>query len=58
MSDGTIRKADKDYTKEVDKQLPEAETLSNVYDPRLLPLLSNLCPLEQRYSCYRETSST
>jgi hypothetical protein len=37
MSDGTIRKADKDYTKDVDKQLPEAEALSNVVDP--CPLL-------------------
>ena len=30
MSDGQIIKADKDFTKEVDKQLPEAEALSKV----------------------------
>jgi 26S proteasome regulatory subunit N5 len=31
MSDGTIRKPDKDFSKEVDKQLPEAEELAKVH---------------------------
>jgi len=30
MSDGAIIKADKDFTKDVDKQLPEAEQLAQV----------------------------
>lgn len=29
--DGTIIKADKDYTKEVDAAIPEAEKLAQVY---------------------------
>lgn len=31
MSDGTILKADKDYTSEVDAALPEAEKTAQVY---------------------------
>jgi 26S proteasome regulatory subunit N5 len=31
MSDGQILKPDKDFSKEVDKQLPEAEELAKVY---------------------------
>lgn len=30
MSEGQIRKPDKDYSKEVDKQIPEAEQLAQV----------------------------
>lgn len=30
MSDGQILKPDKDFTKEVDKQLPEAQELAKV----------------------------
>ena len=30
MSDGQVLKADKDFSKEVDKQLPEAEQLAQV----------------------------
>jgi len=30
MSDGIIRKPDKDFSSEVDKQLPEAEKLAQV----------------------------
>jgi len=30
MSDGVVLKADKDYTKEVDKQIPEAKELAKV----------------------------
>lgn len=33
MSDGTVLKADKDYTKEADKQIPEAEELAKVNAP-------------------------
>lgn len=35
MSDGAIVKADKDFTKDVDKQLPEAEQLAQVCYRRL-----------------------
>jgi hypothetical protein len=31
MSDGTILKADKDFTPETDKAIPEAEKLAEVY---------------------------
>ena len=31
MSEGQIRKPDKDFSKEVDKQIPEAEELAKVY---------------------------
>jgi 26S proteasome regulatory subunit N5 len=31
MSDGQILKPDKDFSKEVDRQLPEAEQLAKVY---------------------------
>jgi hypothetical protein len=31
MSDGTILKAEKDFTPEVDKAIPEAEKLAEVY---------------------------
>lgn len=31
MSEGQIRKPDKDFSKEVDKQLPEAEEQAKVY---------------------------
>jgi len=31
MSNEIVRKPDKDFTKEVDKQLPEAEQLAQVY---------------------------
>jgi hypothetical protein len=31
MSDGTVLKADKDFSKDVDKLLPEAEELSKVW---------------------------
>jgi 26S proteasome regulatory subunit N5 len=30
MSDGQVLKPDKDYSKEVDKQIPEAEQLAQV----------------------------
>lgn len=30
MSDGTIKKADKDFTKDADKLIPEAEALAKV----------------------------
>lgn len=30
MSDGTVLKAEKDFTKEVDKAIPEAEKLAQV----------------------------
>jgi 26S proteasome regulatory subunit N5 len=33
MSDGQILKPDKDFSKEVDKQLPEAEKLAKVHPP-------------------------
>jgi hypothetical protein len=37
MSDGQVLKPDKDFSKEVDKQLPEAEQLAQVcYDIKLL----------------------
>lgn len=36
MSDEPIPKADKDYTKEVDKQLPEAEALAKVWDSSVM----------------------
>ena len=39
MSDGTILKADKDFTKEVDAALPEAEQLAKV--PFTMSLSSN-----------------
>jgi len=31
MSDGTVLKADKDFTKDVDKLLPEAQSLAKVF---------------------------
>lgn len=31
MSDGQIRKPDKDFSAEVDKQIPEAEELAKVH---------------------------
>jgi 26S proteasome regulatory subunit N5 len=36
MSDGTLRKPDKDYTKEVDKVLAEAQELAKVKLPKLV----------------------
>jgi 26S proteasome regulatory subunit N5 len=38
MSEGQILKPDKDFSKEVDKQLPEAEQLAQVRCTRLLGL--------------------
>lgn len=32
MAEETTRKPDKDFSKEVDKQLPEAEELAQVHD--------------------------
>ena len=34
MADGQLFKPEKDYTKEVDKQVPEAEELAKVYHLR------------------------
>jgi 26S proteasome regulatory subunit N5 len=36
MSDGQVLKPDKDFSKEVDKQLPEAESLALVFRADLL----------------------
>jgi len=33
MSDGRILKPDRDYTKDVDKQIPEAQELAKVNHP-------------------------
>ena len=41
MSDGQILKPDKDFSKEVDKQLPEAEELAKVYMGALLAVNIN-----------------
>jgi 26S proteasome regulatory subunit N5 len=40
MSSGQVLKAEKDFTKEVDKLLPEAEELGKVGELLLLPLYS------------------
>jgi 26S proteasome regulatory subunit N5 len=36
MSDGQVLKPDKDFSKEVDKQLPEAESLALVFRDDLI----------------------
>jgi len=38
MSDGKLIKPDKDFSKEVDKQLPEAEELAKVHHYSFLPV--------------------
>jgi hypothetical protein len=51
MSDAQVLKPDKDFSKEVDKQLPEAESLAQVFAYDLIafglkadaPVLSDKC---------------
>jgi hypothetical protein len=54
MSDGRL-KADRDFTKEVDKAIPEAQDLAKVARSRVRTTnsLANLIA-EQRPRCYRE----
>lgn len=47
---GEVLKAEKDFTKEVDKAIPEAESLANVILPRYLHALSILMPLLEQPS--------
>ena len=44
MSDAQVLKPDKDFSKEVDKQLPEAESLALVFRDNCLIFLLRLIP--------------
>jgi hypothetical protein len=57
MSDVQVLKPDKDFSKEVDKQLPEAESLALVfcYGPIVFGLKANTLPFADKCSrSYRE----
>jgi 26S proteasome regulatory subunit N5 len=40
MADGQLFKPEKDYTKEADKQIPEAHELAKVRTPSALPRIN------------------
>ena len=57
MSDGQVLKPDKDFSKEVDKQLPEAESLALVFyfDLTVFALKADTSPLADKCArSYRE----
>jgi hypothetical protein len=58
MSDGQIRKPDKDFTKEVDKRLPEAEELAKVLSQLSIARMRVDCIADQCSSSYREAYCT
>jgi hypothetical protein len=60
MSEGQILKPDKDFSKEVDKQLPEAEQLAQVHEndtPVYTDLAEADSNAEKCPSCHREAHS-
>jgi hypothetical protein len=55
MADGRIVKPDKDFTKEADTQIPEAQELAKVvHDPTLLMTVLSDPPLGKRPSSHRK----